>query len=559
MPAFVSAARISAATLLIAFLASSLVRGEVASVPPILSAPDVPLPSPAQLMRASASVPRIDRGSELPADWQHGAFAEIFVRAYRDSDGDGVGDLRGLTQSLDYLQQLGVRGLWLMPITPSQDHDHGYAVTDYRDIEPAYGSLSDFDELVRQAHARGIGIVVDYVLNHSAAAHPFFQAAAASPTSRFRAWYMWRDNAPSGWQIMGKDPWVRTGNGAYLAQFSATMPDFDLTNPAVIAFHEDNLRFWLNRGIDGFRFDAVSHLVEHGPNAWFDQPENYLLMGRLRALVQSYPRRYIVCEAARDPQSYAASTACGAAFALDRAPDFAAAAGGNRAAIRRVAEYFRSAPASIATMVSNHDLFAGERLWDQVHGDLAQYRLAAATYLLQPGTPFVFYGEEIGMGSAPGLQGDSKLRVPMSWTGAVDNAGFSSGTPFRPLARNAARQNVAAEAGRADSILAWYRALLELRNRYPSLSRGGYETPFVVGKLMGFRRTEGAQTSWVLINYGKKAAKVPAGWMDLRAGETRQVFPAPGVGASSPRRMSTGIPAAEPQLRGQSVVVYVRS
>ena len=465
-----------------------------------------------------------NRDSALPEGWQHGAFSEIFVRGYRDSDGDGIGDLRGLTASLDYLHDLGVRGIWLMPITRSLDHDHGYAVTDYRDIEPAYGTLADFDELLRQAHARGIGVIIDYVINHSAATHPIFLDAAARRDSVYRDWYLWREPAPRGWRIYGRDPWVVTGTGAYLAQFSPTMPDFNLLNARVLAFHEDNLRFWLNRGVDGFRFDAAAHLVENGPDAWYDQPQNYVLLNRLRAVVAGYAHRYLVCEAVHSIVAYAAPTACGGAFLFGGGSAIVKAARGERDGIAAVAGFFRDQPATLATMVSNHDLFAGERLWDQVHGDRAQYRLAAASYLLLPGTPFIYYGEEIGMSASPGLEGDVKLRTPMSWTDDRRNAGFTSGTPYRPVAANIARQNVATERSEPDSLLAWYTSLLRLRNAHASLARGSYERSFVDGNVMGFRRRLGDETTLVLINYGKKPAQVSL--RDLPASaHLRQVFP----------------------------------
>ena len=142
-----------------------------------------------------------DPGSRLPADWYKGAFIEIFVRGFKDSDGDGIGDLRGVTQSLDYLQDLGVKGIWLMPVTRSLDRDHGYAVTDYRNIETDYGNLADFDELLEQAHARGIGVIMDYVINHSASTHPLFVNSAASRSSAYRHWYLWEDTPPTGWDI----------------------------------------------------------------------------------------------------------------------------------------------------------------------------------------------------------------------------------------------------------------------------------------------------------------------------------------------------------------------
>ena len=148
-----------------------------------------------------SDVPRQVTPSALPEGWQHGAFMEIFVRSWRDSDGDGVGDLKGLTQSLDHLHKLGVRGLWLMPITRSGDGDHGYATVDFRRIEPAYGTLADFDELIREAHARGMGVIMDYVVNHSADTHPAFVESVRDPQGPYRAWYEWRQEHPTGWDI----------------------------------------------------------------------------------------------------------------------------------------------------------------------------------------------------------------------------------------------------------------------------------------------------------------------------------------------------------------------
>lgn len=448
--------------------------------------------------------------SALPEGWQHGAFAEIYVRGYRDSDGDGIGDLRGLIAQLDYLQALGVRGIWLMPITRSGDRDHGYAVEDYRGIEPAYGSLADFDVLIAQAHARGIGVIIDYVINHSASSHPLFQAGAMDHASPYRKWYVWRKPAPAGWSIFDKDPWVPTATGAYLAQFSPSMPDFDLQAPGVMAWHEDNLRFWLNRGVDGFRFDAVAHLVEHGPDAWRDQPQNFRLVHRLAQVVAAYPRRYVVCEATRRTAEYAAPDACGSAFAFELAPLAIAAARGERQSIRKLARHFERMPPTMATMLANHDLFAGDRLWNQLAGNEAQYRLAAASYLLAPGSPFIYYGEEIGMSAVTSLQGDARLRTPMSWSGG-GNAGFGAGVPFRPLSPNTDTHNVEAQSERPDSLLAWYRALLALRNGVPALARGSYEQARVDGATWHYRRRLGDQGALVLINYGRRAQEIAIG------------------------------------------------
>ncbi|HYD81541.1 MAG TPA: alpha-amylase family glycosyl hydrolase [Paucimonas sp.] len=496
------------------------------------------------------AVAAADPGSTLPEGWQHGAFMEIYVRGYQDSDGDGHGDLRGLTQRLDYLKDLGIKGIWLMPVTQSQDRDHGYAVADYRAIEADYGTLADFDEFVKQAHARGIGVVIDYVMNHSAARHPLFLHARAAPGNAYRSWYVWRDSAPGGWRVFGGDPWRATANGAYFAAFWDQMPDFNLRNTDVVAWHKSNLRFWLNRGVDGFRFDAVGNLVENGPSAWQNQPENYALMNDIRATIAGYQRRYLVCEAPDDPLGFAAPAACGSAFAFGHQHAIVDAARGSPTAIAAVADYFKNAPAGMATMASNHDSFAGARLWDRVNGDLAQYKLVAAAYLLQPGTPFIYYGEEIGMAGGLGLAGDPALRAPMSWSADPDNAGFTRGKPFRALAANAAAQNVAAQANDARSLLSFYKAMLALRNTRPSLARGSYEGAFAAGGVLGFRRKLAGETTLVLINYGTAAASAELDGLGANA-TLRALHP---VDAGSVGADAAG--QARIALAPQSVLVY---
>ncbi|HEY0858735.1 MAG TPA: alpha-amylase family glycosyl hydrolase [Albitalea sp.] len=507
--------------------------------------PEAPLPA-----FDTSAIAKADPGSSLPADWTSGVFMEIYVRGYKDSDGDGIGDLRGLTQSLDYLKDLGVSGIWLMPVNTSQDHDHGYAVTDYRGIETQYGSLADFDELLAQAHARGIGVIIDYVMNHSAAQHPAFVNARAAADNPYRDWYVWQANRPSGWNIYGSDPWHQGGTGYYFAGFWDQMPDFNLLNPDVIAYHHDSMRFWLNRGVDGFRFDAVGNLVENGPAAWEKQPQNYTLMNEVRQLLAGYSQRYLVCEAPADPIGFTAASACGSAFAFGHNTDIVNAARGHTGAIQAVASYFASAPASLATMVSNHDAFAGQRLHDQLGGNLAQMRLAAATYLLQPGTPFIYYGEEIGMAGAASLGGDHKLRTPMSWTGNTSNAGFTSGTPFRALSGNAATHNVAAQAGDANSLHGFYKTMIALRRDWPSLARGSYEAAAASGGVMSFQRRLGAERTVVVINYGTSAAS--ASVSNLPAGaQLAALHPTPGDDVAASAGGVAGIAMA-----AQSVKVF---
>jgi alpha-amylase len=473
-------------------------------------------------------VPFTPNHSRLPADWQRGAFMEIFVRAWRDSDGDGIGDLRGLTQSLPYLQDLGIRGIWLMPITKNADGDHGYATTDFRDIAPEYGSLADLDELLRQAHRRGIGVIMDYVINHSAASHPMFVAARQGEQAPFRDWYVWANDAPQGWDIWGNNPWYLTAakpwdhkgpakdlprpapgaQGFYFGTFGPHMPDFNFRNPAVLNYHLDSLRFWLNRGLDGFRLDAVPHLIENNAKDWNDQPESRALSKRLQDEIKRYDKRMVVCEATAEPQAYGDPAVCGGAFAFGYVQHIVKAARGELESVAKVADYFSKASPTMASFVSNHDLFAGARLWDQVQGDVAQYKLAAATYLLQPGTPFIYYGEEIGQAGVATLKDDPSIRSPMSWQPDAATGGFTSGKPFRPIAPNVLTHNVQMQRADPRSIFNFYKAMLKLRHTRPSLLRGNYQHSFAKGWVAGWQRQAGAERSLVLFNYGPQAEQV---------------------------------------------------
>jgi glycosidase len=455
--------------------------------------------------------------SSLPANWSQGAFMQIHVRAYQDSNGDGVGDLQGLIDRLDYLQDLGVKGLWLLPVTQSSDRDHGYAVTNYRGIELDYGAMADFEKLLTQAHLRGMGVVIDYVINHSSNQHPLFLNAASSSTHAQRDYFVWQNPAPAGWGIYGKNPWYPSswGNGYYFAGFTASMPDFNWKQKDVENFHHDNMRFWLNKGVDGFRFDAVGNLVENGPSAWESQPENHTVMNKVRQTVMQYPQRFMVCEAPANPQAFAAATSCGAAFAFDLKDAITGAAQGDVNAIAKLNAYYKTSSPALSAFVSNHDSFAGKRLWDQVQGNIAQYKLAAASYLLMPGTPFIYYGEEIGMAAAANLSGDAALRTPMSWT--ADAKGFSTGTAFRAISGNVSSQNAATQIGVAGSIHSFYKSLLNLRNTLPSISRGSYEAAWTQQQSMGFQRVLGSEKTWVVFNYG--LAPMQLSLNNLQAGD----------------------------------------
>ncbi len=520
-------------------------------------------------------VPAVDRRSALKEGWQHGTFMEIFVRAWRDSDGDGIGDLRGLTQSLDYLKELGIRGIWLMPITRNADGDHGYATTDFRDVAPEYGTLADFDELLKQAHARGIGVVMDYVINHSAASHPMFLQALQGKGNAFRDWYVWADEAPAGWDIWGKYPWYPVATQPwlwkgevkdmpsfasappgtrdfYFGTFGPHMPDYNFSNPAVLDYHLDSLRFWLNRGLDGYRLDAVPHLIENDAQHWNDQPQSRALTRQLQDLIKGYAQRYVVCEATAEPQAYGDPAVCGGAFAFGYVQHFVGAAKGKAESVQKLTDYYRTASSTMATFISNHDIFAGQRLWDQVGGDSKQYKLAAAGYLLQPGTPFIYYGEEIGQAGVNTLPGDQPLRSPMSWSADPRTAGFTAGTPFRPVAPNATTHNVQAQQRDPASILNFYKAMIRLRNTLPSIARGSFEGSFAQGLVAGWQRKLGSEHTVVLINYGLLPAPAAMSGLPPRA---RLLSAHPGGDAQAAKANADG--AATLLLAPQSVRVLV--
>jgi alpha-amylase len=475
---------------------------------------------------------------------------QVYVRAYQDSNGDGVGDLRGLIQRLDYIKDLGVAGIWLMPIAKSQDRDHGYAVSDYRDVETDYGTLADVDELLRQAHARGLGVILDHVMNHSAAQNAAFVNSRAAINNPFRDWYLWAAPKPVGWNVFGSDPWrvdtSAAATGAYYAPFWDQMPDMNLRNPAVVNWHKDHLRFWLNRGVDGFRFDAVGLLIENGPTAWENQAESRALMGDINSLLATYSKRYLVCEAPSASISYAAADACGSAFAFGHNGDLIAAAKGDTAALARVAAFPSTAPATMARFLSNHDAFAGDRLWNQFNGNLEQHRLATAMLLLLPGVPFIYYGEEIGMAAASAFGDDSRLRTPMSWTGDATRAGFTTGTPFRRLSDNVATFNAAAQQADANSLRSFYKGLLNLRSARPSLRQGSYAVADQTAGLFAFLREQGAEQSVVALNAGSAAATLQLRGLTPNARYT-SVWPADGTsfGANASGQASLNLPVAQ--------------
>ena len=524
-------------------------------LPGLLSGPPVAAqPRPTDI----GPVEVVKRDSGLPADWQRkGVFIEILVRAYQDSNGDGIGDLNGVTERLDYLKELGVSGIWLMPIFKSADRDHGYAVVNYREIEPDYGTLADLDRLLAEAHQRGIGVIVDYVINHSSSEHPAFEDAYDHKNSIYTDWYIFKDSPQKGWNTFSGDPWREANQRWYYAVFDTAMPDFNLRNPQVIDFHLNNLRFWLNRGVDGFRFDAVGVLIENRAIAWENQPENHVVMKRIRELLDAYGKRYMVCEAPGDPAAFAAPDSCGSAFAFGLQKHIIASVKLGRVKPDLLYTLSTQPVARMATLLANHDAFAGARLFKQFNGDEKSYRVAAATLLTLPGTPFIYYGEEIGLSHAePVQQDDQAIRGPMSWSPQAQ-AGFSRGEKlFRPLVANWKTHNVEAQKREPGSLLNQYRQLIGLRQSEAALSVGSF-TPLSQkdDPIFAFTREHPGSRMLVLINYAYRDATLtlPA---EFKPAQWKAVFPANGSwpaavkAASGPAKPAPGFkgkkPAAEP-------------
>jgi alpha-amylase len=464
-------------------------------------------------------VPHLETSSSLPMGWHtRGPIAQIFVRAYQDSNGDGRGDLHGIILRLNYLKQLGVSGLWLMPVFPSQVHDHGYDVENFRAIERHYGTLNDMDALIKAAHAQGMAIILDYPLNHSASTHPLFESSRASRNSPFRDWYIWQNTKPTEWITFAGNPWREDERGWYYAIFGDNKPDFNLKNPQVLRFHQDNLRFWLNRGVDGFRFDAVGVLVENGEQAWENQPENIELLKILQKTVHAYPNRYTICEAPSAVEAFSQAKACDQmlGFGLNQQIIQAAQTGQTGDLLLSALQHLPLE--RLGTLLANHDSFTGGRLIEQLQQDEAAYRLAAFTLACLPGTPYIYYGEEIGMASTRGHPyGDIAVRATMSWDDSSPHHGFSTARKtFRPPASNADSHNVMRAEQDPDSLLAWYRQLGALRRQYPALAEGDFKllTP-TPGPLLHFVRshpgTSGPSTQRleILINYSKTAQARP--------------------------------------------------
>lgn len=411
-------------------------------------------------------------------DWyRHAVFYEVYVRSFQDSNGDGIGDLKGLTSRLDYLKDLGVDAIWLMPIYPSPFKDSGYDVSNYEGINPDYGTMADFDELLKQAHQRGIRILLDLVLNHTSDQHPWFQESRKNKTNPKANWYVWSDT-PSSPNIgcgtdnptFGSSAWTfdPLRNQYYFHRFYAAQPDLNYRDPDVVKATLDVAKFWLDKGVDGFRCDAIALLYESATSCdLIPETKNYIR--QLRALLDQYPDRAMVAEPSNDNTSAAYFGNGHDMFHM--AFNFAYGyfwqfpfGGGNATAIKaafQTAQDTYPPGAQDALVIGSHDV---ARAYTVAQGDETRAQRAALIQMTMPGSPFIYYGEELGL--HPGTQKvvDSRdfARTPMLWDSSPEH-GFTSGKPWIAFGADADKTNLAVEKADPGSVYNWYKKLLALR------------------------------------------------------------------------------------------------
>jgi alpha-glucosidase len=493
--------------------------------------------------------------------WQRGVIYQIYPRSFLDTDGDGIGDLRGIARGLAYLAWLGIDALWISPIYPSPMADFGYDISDHTAIDPRFGSLADFDAMIDEAHRLGLRVILDYVPNHTSDRHPWFLASRTARDDPHRDWYIWRDPAPDGgppnnWRsVFGGSAWTwdATTRQYYYHAYLREQPDLNWRHPEVQRAMLDVLRFWLERGVDGFRVDALRQLVEDdtlrdnpanpdfhpglGPSHALspvytaDRPETLRMVALMRGLVDRYPDRLLIGELYLPIERLVAYYGVdGDGVHLPSNFHLISVEWQARRIGQLIAAYEAALPAGgwPNWVLGNHDKpRVGSRLGP------AQARVAAMLLLTLRGTPTLYYGDEIGMADVeipPGLVQDpweknvpgfglgrDPERTPMQWD-ASPHAGFTVGRPWLPVARDATAVNVARERDDPTSMLTLYRRLIALRRARPALSAGSYEPVDAVGDVLAYARGAGANQCLVALNLGSapQNLRVPAAFRDAR-------------------------------------------
>lgn len=483
--------------------------------------------------------------------WKQGIVYQIYPRSFQDSNGDGIGDLPGLIRRLDYVSSLGVDAIWLSPIYPSPMADFGYDVSDYCGIHPLFGTQDDFDRLLDGAHVRGLKVILDFVPNHSSDRHPWFQDSRSARDSPKRDWYIWHDPGPDGgppnnWlSEFGGPAWTFDGATGqyYYHAFLSAQPDLNWRNRAVRAAMYDVLRFWLERGVDGFRIDALWHLIKDDrfrdnllnpgfvpgdvpsrrliPLYTADRPEVHEVVAEMRQVIDTYSGRVLIGELYLPIErlvGYYGADLSGLHlpfnFQLINASWNAHEIAG------LVADYERALPEGgwPNWVLGNHDK---SRIASRI--GRPQARVAAMLLLTLRGTPTLYYGDEIGMRdvpippelvqdplekNVPGLGlGRDPQRTPMQWDDSPQ-AGFSTAEPWLPLAPDHRDWNVAAQERDPGGLLNLYRRLAALRRRHPALHIGAYQPVPTQGSVLAYRRRHQDECILVALNLGGAPARV---------------------------------------------------
>ena len=502
-----------------------------------------------------------------PEWWRHAVIYEIYPRSFQDSDGDGVGDIKGITSRLDYLHDLGIDAIWITPMYPSPGIDYGYDISDYTAIDPLYGTMADFDNLVAEAKKRNIRVIMDFVINHTSDQHQWFLESRSSRDNPKRDWYIWRDGKgetatdkgqpPNNWQSwFGHSAWQwdEKTRQYYYHYFYVQQPDLNWRNPEVHKAMDGVLDFWMKRGVAGFRIDAVSRLYEDpnlrddpylpGHNAYGDRniqhkytddlPEVHDVLREVRSVVDKYPGDPVLVTEADEPNVEALTKMYGKGDEVQLPMDFQIA-DVNQLSAPRFRELFNqiennSAHGQPEYFFSNHDQ---PRQWDRygdgVHNDQIA-KLMAVLELTTRGTPQMYYGEELGMRTTdparvedvhdpigklgwPKEKGRDGERTPMQWD-ASGGAGFTTATkPWLPIPPTSDKYNVATESKDPDSIFNAYKVLIGFRKSEPALRDGSQlsinnDDPDV----FAFVRQSGDSTVLVAMNMSSKTRTVSLDW-----------------------------------------------
>lgn len=480
--------------------------------------------------------------------WKNGIIYQIYPRSFQDTNGDGIGDLAGIVQRLDYLKDLGIDAIWLSPINPSPDVDFGYDVSDYHTIDPKYGNLQDFERLLTEAHSRDIHIIMDLVLNHTSDQHRWFQESRKSVSNPYHDWYIWRDpkedgGKPNNWlSTFGGSGWEldKSLNKYYYHMFNKHQPDLNWRNPEVRSTMLDIFRYWLDKGVDGFRldvfnnyykdealrdnpkrkgmnlrkFDAYEHIYDSS------QPEMIAVVKDIRAILDQYPERYVVGETFLADSAHARTyIGCDRLHAgFDYAytnSDFSAKAFG------KAIQYWDALHAEEAWpnyFFNNHDTKRSSTRFAKGEDD-SILKLLATMHLTLRGTPYLYYGEEIGMRDIsltraqiqdpvgkhywPFYLGRDGCRSPMQWNASA-NAGFTTGQPWLHLNKDFKVRNVENQTSSAASLLNFYKDLIKLRREFSALNAGTIDLlESGESDLLVYERRSEGQRMLVVLNFSR--------------------------------------------------------